>query len=388
MATLTPEAQEGLGLAVRELRLAKGMTQEQLGEEAEYRSGAGVSISRLESGLLKPDEKRLEKIAKALGLSLITLAEVAADLAKNPSPDSSLATKQRLERVQHELEERAVRVADLGAPFNEAHERARDAFLLPLIQIAARVTDTAPPAAVGRDIVRDEDVATEAAYGIDFTRFGVAQALASTADAPADAPPGAVEYSAFTAAVAGAAASAAIASSQSTKPVGRGLVRALGVRSSPTLRKATAASAALALGGAVAAGVAAALYAQQRHRKQVQDEVTTRLSQAEGELKGSQPNVDALCELMPDATHFFDYVAVHASHALRRWEAQVAPKERLTYEDRARWEEFVDIAAAQLAVASLDFEELMLLRGEEFEQANAVAHEILGQANTIVTSRV
>jgi hypothetical protein len=46
------------------------------------------------------------------------------------------------------------------------------------------------------------------------------------------------------------------------------------------------------------------------------------------------------------------------------------------------------IAAAQLAVSSLGFEELLTLRGEELDEAVAIARETLDQARSIITSRV
>jgi transcriptional regulator with XRE-family HTH domain len=38
-----------LGQVIRDLRVSKGLTQDQLGSEAGYGAGAGVSISRIEN---------------------------------------------------------------------------------------------------------------------------------------------------------------------------------------------------------------------------------------------------------------------------------------------------------------------------------------------------
>lgn len=60
-------AQEKISKRLRETRLAKGMTQEQLSGE----SGVEVAyISFIETGHRKPTIPTLEKLAKGLGMSL------------------------------------------------------------------------------------------------------------------------------------------------------------------------------------------------------------------------------------------------------------------------------------------------------------------------------
>src|SRR4051794_3835840 len=67
---MTHYSKAALGQVVRGLREHRGMTQEELGRKAGYRAGAGVSISRLESGLLRPGSDRVAGLAAALGLTL------------------------------------------------------------------------------------------------------------------------------------------------------------------------------------------------------------------------------------------------------------------------------------------------------------------------------
>src|SRR5690606_1447307 len=64
---------------VEKHRVAKGLTQQQLGERANYQAGAAVSISRVESGRIHPGEARRADIAAALGLTLTELESHAAD---------------------------------------------------------------------------------------------------------------------------------------------------------------------------------------------------------------------------------------------------------------------------------------------------------------------
>src|SRR4051812_145516 len=108
-------SKEALGQVVRGLREHKGVTQEELGRVAGYGTGAGVSISRLESGILRPSRERLAGIARALGLKPEELEDrVARQAARDeasaadggtPSRDSK-DLKDRVRRVQHEIGER------------------------------------------------------------------------------------------------------------------------------------------------------------------------------------------------------------------------------------------------------------------------------------------
>lgn len=387
---LTREEQEGLGQAVRELRTKSGLTQEQLGRDAKYKSGAGVSISRLEGGLIKPDPARLHQIADALGVSLQELLRLAAEYGRTPSPDSAVATQQRIEAVQQELDRRKESIAELTQEFGDAHERAKSAFLIPLLEVAERINggDPAPPSAA--ELPKAEEAAVEAASAIEFTRFGVAKALAALADADAGvaALGSAAAYPSFAATVAGAAAAGAGSSAALTAASTRGLLRSLQVGSSPLQRKASAGAAAIALSSGVAVGVVAALFAQQRNRKQQQKELVAALDRAEAELAENQPNVDHMCELLPEAARILDYVSVHAAHALARWTAQIGEGPELADPERERYEDFVSIAAAQLAVSSLGFDDLVAARGEELDQLTAVARATLSQAKDIIESRV
>jgi len=83
---------EALGLVVRELREARTprLTQQELGVQAGYQAGAGVAVSRIESGRSRPSPERLAGLNDALGLfpgEIVTLAmrrtEALAALIRN-----------------------------------------------------------------------------------------------------------------------------------------------------------------------------------------------------------------------------------------------------------------------------------------------------------------
>jgi transcriptional regulator with XRE-family HTH domain len=71
------EPQAGLGRAIRQLRTARGMSQEQLGLRSEIHP---TWISHLESGRNNPAWGSVRRIAAALDVSLAELAALAEEL--------------------------------------------------------------------------------------------------------------------------------------------------------------------------------------------------------------------------------------------------------------------------------------------------------------------
>ena len=389
---MTPYSPEALGRVVEKRRREKSFTQEQLGERAGYKGGpgAGVSISRLENGHLSPTPERFEGIAKALGLSadaLTQLAEEKTNRSECAPPDDRVSIKDRHARVEREIEGRKQLVTELGRAFDDANDSANNDFLMKLIEIAARV-DGAPkpdPAQLLRDdIPNGDDVEAEAAYCIQFTNFGVAQALAGTAVGVAAA----ATYPTFTADVARWTASAITAiPGPMAVAVTDGFLTAL--RVGTARRTGSAGRTALLAGIVTTAGVL--LWTTQRSRKE-QRELTAKLDEAEAEIAETRPNVEALRELMPKATEILEYIAVHAGHALNRWATKLGQEPRdwdsLSADEQQRYQDFVEIAAVQLAVANIDFESLMTNRGGEQERATAVARDIVTQSRKVITSHV
>ena len=398
---MRPYSKEALGQVVRDLRLKKGLTQEELGSEAGYKGGAGVSISRLENGQLEPSPEKLEGIAKALGLFAEVLAQVAEETTQTPESarrNGSVSIRDRVARVQREIDGRTQLVTDLGQAFNDAHDRAKDDFLMRLVEIAARV-DGAPepdPTQLEGDAIPDGNEAeAEAAYRILFTRLGVAQALVRTAGGAASgaAVGGAASYGPFTAAVASGTASTRAISALSGAAATNGFLAAMRVGTLASRGAGIAGGTAL-LAGIVAAPVALAaagglLWVGQRNRKQHQ-ELAAKLDEVEAEIAEAQPGVDALRELIPRATEILEYIAVHAGHALSRWEAEIGQGpldwQSLSAGERQRYQDFVEIAAAQLAVAAIDLLDLLMNRGRELERAIARTGEVLTQSREVVTS--
>jgi hypothetical protein len=87
---------------------------------------------------------------------------------------------------------------------------------------------------------------------------------------------------------------------------------------------------------------------------------------------------------LPRATEILDYIAVHASHAFKKWRADLAPRPMawpdMTPEQQRRYQDFITIAGCQLSVVTISFEEFMATDGEQLDRLIESANEVLTQA--------
>lgn len=401
---------EALGTVVRERREAKGLTQKELGDAAGYGEGAGVSISRIESGLTRPSRERFEGIARALELTPSELEQAATrrtvdePVLRIPGLGSAAGSprerlKDRVRRIQEEIAHRTEVVSELGNAFNEAHDRARDDFFMRFVDIASGVEDAPQPnPAELLDGDDADDVEREAAARLRLTSHGVARVLAGGAGgvAAGAAVGGAAAYGTFMAAVSFGTASTGVAISGLSGAAATNAALALlgggtlaaggaGIAGGTMLLTSIVAAPALllAIGGLV--------WMVRRNRKQ-QQELADRLDEADAEIAMTKPSFEALVEILPRATQILDYIAVHASHALERWASQLAQRptqwESLGEIEKRRYQDFVEIAASQLSVVTINVQDLMTLRGDEREHLIEFADEVLGQAQNAVETLV
>lgn len=215
---------EALGAVIRAHREAAALTQQYLGTKAGYGSGAAVSISRIENGLTRPSDERLDGIAYTLGLTRAQLQDLASQRTHTQGegrggtstdgtkPVGDESVKQRAKRIQQESENRAGLITDLAEAFNEAHDRARDDFFMKFVEIASQIDGAEPPESAELQIDDAEDPdngRTTAAYRLRFTSYGVAKVLAGGAGGAAAgaAVGGAAAYTTFVTAVAVGSAS-------------------------------------------------------------------------------------------------------------------------------------------------------------------------------------
>lgn len=387
MAEYSPEA---MGAVIKVLRTKRKLTQEELGTRAGYQGGAGVSVSRLESGQMEPSEERFMEIARELGVTreeLVALANARTDQLRRSSADGIVSVSSRIARIERVKEARKQLVADVDA-LNSASDRAKDDFLLRFHEIAGRLDGA--PSPDPRDLAtnqlpHEDDAEVEAALQIEFTRFGVEQALAGIASpAPGGATNADSAFEAFASLV--SLGSFPLHSILPGLRIGAAL-KAL--QKTASMKPTLGAAGGIAVGVGIAAGAAIGWQkaTAKRSSKQQHD-----LAEAEAAIAQTQPAVDALRDLVPKATETLDYIAVHASHALTRWEAAVGPESRdwgsLSANEQQRYYEFIEIAAAQLAVATMKLGDLLTTRDDELERAKALADEVLAQSRKVVTSHV
>jgi transcriptional regulator with XRE-family HTH domain len=409
-----------LGEVVRELREHAGMTQVELGRGAGYGSGEGVSISRLENGLVRPGVERLAGIAETLGLSLGELEAKARDRdtaegtsrppedgdgqqtdtgsADARTPPSQRELNARRKRIEEVVQERSGLVQSLGDAFNMQLERAESEFLEPFIDVARRVEGAPQPEPSELDDVPDATTSGTADLWVQANVNSVVRTIASgaTGAAVGGAVGGATAYGAFAAAMSfGTASTGTAISALSGAAATKAAVALFGGGSLAT------GGAGVAGGAAVLMGIAAApmaiflagglAYASRRNRKQRQ-ELAAQLDAAEAGLAATAAGVDALRELLPQATTTFDYIATHAGHAVGRWRDQLNPGpmswESLGSDGQERYLAFIDIAGAQQAIATLSFESLVVATDDDRNELVQLTDQVLRAAHETVQRHV
>jgi transcriptional regulator with XRE-family HTH domain len=353
---------EALGQVVRELRTSKRLTQEELGKRAGYATGAGVSISRLENGQLMPGVERLHGVAEALGLTWGELESRASKLksaettAKTSS--NSLGTERlehRIKRIQEEIAARTESVTALSQAFSSAEERASKDFFMRFLEVAARLEGAPQPAqTLRKDNAPHADVDEEPANPLEAASDVVGQLLAGGTGSAATLTLALLRGGAFAAGGVGG---------------NKGLA---GIIAAPAVLL-------LAAGGLV--------WMVKRNRQQ-QQELAAKLDLAEAELNATEQGFEALKDILPRATVILSYIAVHAAHALNRWETQIGPApviwDRLSSDEQMRYQDFIEIAAAQITIQTIDAQRFLAsTEGHDLNQLIAQTDKALNQSHDV-----
>lgn len=382
-----------LGQVIRDLRRQAGLTQEALGAAAGYQGGAGVTVSRIESGRLEPSQDRLDGIASALGLTSTELLGLATERAASESESAERGVTsfdQRIGAIQA-VNERRDGLNAAYDRFTHAGTAADRAFLAPFRELAARMIGIEVGGALRADFEDEAEADTrdEASYQLRLTTFGVKEVLARSGqiDAASD-----LSFDSFASAVAlSTVAAGAAISAPSVTLAARSLGTALTVATS--MRRAASTSGFAIAGGLVGGALVAALTASGAKRtKKQQLALEEALVKIEEEISETQPSLDALLEVLPLATETLEYIAVHAGHALSRW-GLAGASGRIDWRDlgeldRSRFETFADIAAAQLAVQTIDIRGLVESRGLELEHSRSLVMELLNQSRERISRQV
>lgn len=408
---------KALGEVIRELREARPdeLSQQSLGERAGYSvgAGAGVSMSRVESGQMRPRPERIERIAAALDVTpakLIDLAErrTAAQpatgtefAAQEVAPASKLSTagrptKERLAKLHRVVGERTRRVDELSEAFNDAHDRARDKFFVPFVERAHLISGA--PSVPGPESLDGEEPVEPGAvtgYQLDLATSRLAGALSgATVGAGLG---GAAAYSAFTAAATfGTASTGAAISGLSGVAATNATWAFLGGGSLAT------GGAGVAGGMMVAASMVAAPAAMlaiggfllvSRRNKQKDLELNRKIDEAEAELERSSVGYEAMVGAIEAATGVLEYIDLHAGHAQNRWRKSLETAEEIGWSDlgphqQSQYLDFLRVAACQIAVANVNFGAFLTVEGDELQALKDGATESLVFARDLVEELV
>lgn len=392
-------SREALGRVIRDLREAHApkLSQEELGRNAGYRTGAGVSMSRIESGQTRPSRRRLEGIAGALGLPVEELEIRSAQRTAqpdSPAPPGSPgthreSTKERMRRIQREFDRRQTQAVTLGRAFNAAHDRARDDYFLELVASARTVIGLPTAPLSSRAAVADRaHPAAEVGLRHQVAAGAITAVLASGAGAVAAANESDAEaaYGAVVAAALLTPVPFERADSDPPREATARATRAL-LGSGPTIGGRTGITAAVVLLSGFVAAAASPLVAAgtlawfARRSRQQNDQLRMELDQAESNLTVTQSGFDAVMRLLSEATRLLDYVAVHAAHAQRRWRAILpvspTPWPDLSPDQQRQYAAFVDVAAWQVCVDSINMTELLAAPAEQQSALIHAADDVL-----------
>lgn len=378
---------EAMGAVIRTYRLGvredPRMTQKELGKEAGYQTGAGVSVSRIESGQMRPSPERLEKFAKVFGVTVQEMEEKARrrDARGWTSPSEDVREggadkpRERAKRVQAIVERRQSQIEELIDAFNAAHDGARDEFFMPFVARASTISkaDEPPDPRLLGDVDDDAPPQTkaqvEARYRLSYFSHGVAKALAGTAggiSAGATLGAGAAYATFSSAAFLGTASTGTAISALSGAAATKATLALLGGGSLAAGGSGIAGGTML-LSGIVAApalivGLGGLAYMVRRSRAQ-EAKLLEQVTLAEAELRDTRENYKALVELVSGATKVLDDLQVHAARSVQRWTRTIpdGPVDwtTLSSEQKSRYQDFVTLAGCQLSVANLPFDQIM-----------------------------
>jgi hypothetical protein len=289
-----------------------------------------------------------------------------------------------MRRIQREFDHRQSQAVSRGQAFNVAHDRARDDFFLELARGTRGVSGLPTTADASAADLRDASSAVvDALLRQRVAVDGLTTALASCAAARA------VDHetdqeAAYTAVIAAAMLAPAPADRVETGPPPGATARA----TRALLGGGTAATVALVTGFVATAAspliAAGALAWLVRRSRRQNDQLRIELDQAELNLVTTQRGFEAGMGLLAEATDILGYIAVHASHALRRWRATLptAPAEwsDLGTDQQHAYTTFVEIAAHQVCVDSIDVTGLLAAPAQRQTALIEAAEAILAHA--------
>lgn len=356
---------EALGQVIRQLREMRqpAMSQDELGRRANYGAGRGVSISRIEAGVNRPNSQRFRDIARALDVDpeqLAHLARARTDVHREHRSDRSResarrrGTPERLQALQQTVKARTDVIESSATAFNEAHEQARRDFLVPFLAASGRITGASVSSAL------EDEISRSAAEP---------QTVADSETPPGSEPPERAAAKVGPAARRGGMLAAGVGTSS-------GKLLLIAVIASPISM--------LAAGGL--------LFLARRRSKREDEELTSQLDDSEASLQATQRGFDALVEVIPRATGLLEYIAVHGGHALDRWLQTIGTSPvawvDLTSAQQQHYQDFITVAECQLSLNGIDTSSFLTSEGDALQRVIADTNDLLQGADRAIRDLV
>jgi len=362
------------------------MTQAEVAEKARYGTGGAVAISRVENGRQRPTPEKFAGIADALGLTLEELEAKAVaestegdDLGGGEVPPPAKELRQRALQLQDEIDRRTEAIESHVEAFDAEHKRAQEEFFMRFVKVADRIDGAEPPVAVEPNSRVSEAAGQIAENRIGLASTGIATLLSGSVGGAAAAG-GGLAYGAFvTAASMGTAPTGALLWGAPLAAGGAGMSGGIAVLAGVVAFPMTV----LAAGGV--------LLMSKRNRRQ-RGEFDAKLCHAEQELAASEKGFESFLEALRRGTETLHYIATHAGHALVRWSDQRS-ETRCTWaemgvDDHSQYQAFVEVAGAQISVATVDYRQLLTSSGAELDELKEVVGELLERAADRVGAHV
>lgn len=398
-------ANRALGAVIKKHREAAGLSQERLGVRAGYGAGAGVSISRIESGETRPRKERLRKIASVLGVSLEKLEEEAA---RDPLNSEQVPTERDLKAEFHQLnqdiETRAEQVRAAGEDYTHAHAKAFVHFVQEFFQAASEIRNAelfewqTPDQIVKTS--NAEAVGTE--ESVRAARLGIAEALRATSAAVAGGTAGAAAGGAAAAATftivasAGTASTGAAISSLTGVAAYNATMAAIGggalAAGGAGMAGGAAVLASLVAGPAALAGVAGIALYLRRNAQKRRAEMLDKVESLRRDFRSKETAVKYLLQDLEEATIVLEYVATHGAHALKRWIKGLGelPKDWADMDaaDQESYGHFLTIAAYVNRIEAIPFEAYLTVANDSVESVHVASRELLTMARSHIEELV
>lgn len=414
-STYSDDLAEAFGAVIRRRRLGKRppMTQQRLGELADYKEGAGVSISRIENGKVRPPSDRLAAIADALGTTEGELRNDAhrearerlhaAQTASVPGTQGARrgneSLKSRYQRVVKRAEDRRLKLESAIEELTEAQSRSRDEFILPFVTTAEGI-EGLPLSDLPSSPGEETDMATNAQERVDILSVGITNALrvglvgAAGGAVGGGALGGAGAYGAFTlTALMGTASTGApiagltgIAASNATfAALGGGALSAggAGIAGGTALLAGIAAApvALLAIGGAVF---------MVRRNKRKEAEAHNQLDEYEQFLDRTDEGFRSLVRRMKRVAEIESDIATFAGRELTKWQRKVGAERPLQWsalsaDVQEAFGGFVSAAACKMMLDTLKWEPFVDPEQQaDLQTTMAAADAVIDKAMEIV----